>query len=32
MTAEQIAQKSMKIAAKMCIYTNDSFTTLKLEN
>jgi ATP-dependent HslUV protease, peptidase subunit HslV len=30
MTAEEIALKSMKIAAKMCIYTNDSFTSLKL--
>jgi len=31
MTAEQVAQKAMKIAADMCVHTNHEFLTLKLE-
>lgn len=31
MTAEQIAEKSMKIAGDICIYTNNENTKLKLE-
>jgi ATP-dependent protease HslVU (ClpYQ) peptidase subunit len=30
LTAEEIGMKSMNIASRMCIYTNNSFTTLKL--
>jgi ATP-dependent HslUV protease subunit HslV len=30
LTARQIAEESMKIAGKMCIYTNDSVTVEEL--
>ena len=29
--AEQIAERSMKVAAEMCVYTNDSFVKDMLE-
>ena len=29
-SAKQIAEKSLKIAADLCIYTNDSITVLEL--
>jgi len=33
LSAEQVAEKAMKIAASMCIYTNDQFMveSLKME-
>jgi len=33
LSAEEVASKAMKIAADMCIYTNDQFTveSLKLD-
>ena len=30
LSAREIAEQSMKIAAKMCIYTNDNFTIEEL--
>ena len=30
-TAKQIAQKSLKIAADLCIYTNDTITVMEIK-
>ena len=30
-SAKQIAEKSLKIAADLCIYTNDSITVLEIK-
>jgi ATP-dependent HslUV protease subunit HslV len=32
MTAEEVAKKAMKIAASMCVHTNEEFLTYTMED